>query len=473
MRDFATLLHADQLDALQKGVLRYRYRDVLCRKNPFDLAIYMRLLWDVRPATIIEIGSSLGGSALLLRDIARMAEIDCPVVSIDPTPPPASFDGISFLQGDLHSLRQTLRRHKLQASPRPWLVIVSSARTFAACTTVLEFFGNALKAGDHLIVENGALADPSQEEEHKGGPNAAISTYLEARPSAFEVVTAYCDMFGHNATCNPNGYLRKLPANPAAAAKRREAEELVRGSVPYLDALATIHRLLSPAFYLEIGVNRGRSLQLAKGRAVGVDPAYKLDIQLPPSTTFVNATSDDFFDSAKELLAGDAPDLVFIDGMHLFENALRDFINAERVAARHGLIVIDDVIPNHPAQAARQRRTMRWTGDVWKLRAILGRYRPDLRMLALDTSPVGMLMVAGLDAANRVLSAEYASIVRAYRRITEPPPTAFSREGAVSPDGPEVKQLIARLRSLRARKKSLKRLVRPRKTRARIERSLR
>jgi cephalosporin hydroxylase len=342
------------------------------------------------------------------------------------------------------------------------VVIASCAGTFAAGTAILEFFGNALKAGDHLIVENGALADPSQENEHKGGPNAAISKYLEARPSAFEVVTAYCDMFGHNATCNPNGYLRKLPANAAAAAKRREKEELVRGTVPYLDALATIHHLLSPALYLEIGVNRGRSLELAKGRAIGVDPAYKLDMQLPPSTTFINATSDDFFDSAAELLAGDAPDLVFIDGMHLFENALRDFINAERVAARHGLIVIDDVIPNHPAQAARQRRTLRWTGDVWKLRAILGRYRPDLRMLALDTSPVGMLMVAGLDPTNRVLSSRYASIVRAYRRITEPPPAALSREGTVSPDGPEVRQLITTLRSIGARKKRPKRPVKPR-----------
>src|SRR5262249_12335622 len=153
--------------------------------------IYMRLLWDVRPGTIIEIGSGLGGSALLLRDMARMVDIDCTVVSIDPTPPPASFDGVSFLKGDLHALRQAFRVHKLLASPRPWLVIVSSARTFAACTTVLEFFGSALKAGDHLVVEDGALADASQEGEHKGGPNTAISKYLEARPSVFEIVTTY------------------------------------------------------------------------------------------------------------------------------------------------------------------------------------------------------------------------------------------------------------------------------------------
>jgi hypothetical protein len=89
--------------------------------------------------------------------------------------------------------------------------------------------------------------------------------------------------------------------------------------------------------------------------------------------------------------------------MHLFEYALRDFINAERVAPRHGLIVIDDMIPNHPAQAARERRTKHWTGDVWKIRSVLREHRPDLYLLPLDTSPTGMLIVAGLNPASRVL----------------------------------------------------------------------
>ena len=458
MRDFATLLHTDQLEALHKGVARYRYRDVLCQKNPLDVAIYMRLLWDVRPGTIIELGSNVGGSALLLRDMARMANVDCPVVSIDATPPQISFKGISFIQGDAFSLRKTFRRHKLHASPRPWLVIASSAQTFAACTALIEFFGEALRDGDYLVVEDGALANLTPEDQYQGGPNAAIAKYLETHPSAFDIVTAYCDMFGPNATCNPNGYLRKLSANAAEEAERREEQEAVRGEVLYLDALQTIHQLLSPSLYLEIGVNRGRSLRLAQCRAIGVDPAYALDFQLPPTTTFVNATSDDFFEeSAADLLAGGAPDLVFIDGMHLFENALRDFINAERIAPAHGLIVIDDVIPNHPVQASRKRRTLRWTGDVWKLRAILARYRPDLRLLALDTSPVGMLMVAGLKPANRVLADKYASIVRTYKRMTEPPTEALSRDGAVSPNGPEVKQLIAELRSKRTARKRKKR----------------
>ncbi len=62
-----------------------------------------------------------------------------------------------------------------------------------------------------------------------------------------------------------------------------------------------------------------------------------------------------------------APDLCFIDGMHLFEYALRDFMNVERCAAPGAIVVIDDIFPNHPAQGQRERRTRAWTGDVWRL----------------------------------------------------------------------------------------------------------
>jgi hypothetical protein len=63
------------------------------------------------------------------------------------------------------------------------------------------------------------------------------------------------------------------------------------------------------------------------------------------------------------------PDLVFIDGMQLFEFALRDLINVERHAAPQTLVAIDDIYPCHPTQAERQRRSGAWTGDIWKVHA--------------------------------------------------------------------------------------------------------
>lgn len=234
------------------------------------------------------------------------------------------------------------------------------------------------------------------------------------------------------------------------SAEYSSSEGSSQGELSHLKALQNIHRWLEPTLYLEIGVSRGRSLRLAKCRAIGVDPASEISFELPPTAKFVQATSDDFFESqAAGILGSATPDLIFIDGMHLYEYALRDFINAEKLSPPHGLIVIDDVIPNHSAQASRERRTKIWTGDVWKLYAILRRHRPDLYLLPLDTSPVGMLVVAGLDSKSRVLTDSYNSILKAYNKLAEPPKEALSREDAISPTGPELKRLISKLKQVR------------------------
>ena len=54
---------------------------------------------------------------------------------------------------------------------------------------------------------------------------------------------------------------------------------------------------------------------------------------------------------------GTTLDLAFIDGMHLFEYALRDFINVERFADWSSVIVFDDMLPRNVDEAARDRHT--------------------------------------------------------------------------------------------------------------------
>jgi len=100
--------------------------------------------------------------------------------------------------------------------------------------------------------------------------------------------------------------------------------------------------------------------------------------------------------------------------MHLFENALSDFINAERVCAPGAVVVFDDVFPNHPRQAERVRQIQTWTGDVWKMLPILGKYRPDLTVLHVDCPPTGVIVCAGLTAESNVLAEKYDEIVKEF-----------------------------------------------------------
>jgi predicted O-methyltransferase YrrM len=233
---------------------------------------------------------------------------------------------------------------------------------------------------------------------------------------------------------------------PTTVAPGTAEEEATRGVVPYLQVLQTLHDTLQPSLYLEIGVRRGRSLALARGPAIGVDPAPELAEALPESTRMFQVASDDFF---RELATGamtGPPDLAFIDGMHLFEYALRDFMHVERLATPTTLVVIDDIYPSHPAQAERNRRTRVWTGDIWKLASCLAELRPDLLLVPLDTAPTGLLLVAGLDPDNRVLWNHYNPIVRRFRAEQAPPPSVLQRTGVLAADDPRVARVLAALR---------------------------
>mgnify|MGYP000007999867 CR=1 FL=1 len=195
-------------------------------------------------------------------------------------------------------------------------------------------------------------------------------------------------------------------------------DRTVRPGKNYLEVLGEIHREIEPRGYLEIGVASGESLSLATCPAIGIDPDPDMNIDIRPGTNLFRMTSDEYFahhHSLDFLL-----DLAFIDGSHLFEVALRDFINIEAASHPDTAVVIDDVVPATPRQASRERQTSYWTGDVWKLGELLARERPDLRIRALDTSPAGMLMVTGLDYENTHLRENYSNLIDRYAALHYP-----------------------------------------------------
>lgn len=253
----------------------------------------------------------------------------------------------------------------------------------------------------------------------------------------------------------PNWRLSEKSTRPSSSPPKdipagSTEEEKVQGKIPFHTVLSLIHEGLQPSLYLEIGVRSGHSLELAKCQAIGVDPSPEITRPLQSSARIMEMTSDEFFDEhAGDALKG-APDLVFIDGMHLFEYALRDLMNAERFCSPASLVVFDDVFPSHPVQASRSRRTHVWMGDVWKILPCLKRYRPDLFIQAIDASPSALLLVSGLNAKNKVLWDQYNSIVRANVQNNEPlPQDIIERVDVLAADGPELGRIIAALKELR------------------------
>lgn len=176
---------------------------------------------------------------------------------------------------------------------------------------------------------------------------------------------------------------------------------------PYLALMRRIHTHLRPRSYVEIGVANGDSLRLVlEGtRAVGIDPAPQIAHPPTPDTKLFAMTSDDFFarHDLRSELGGLPVDLAFIDGMHHFEYALRDFINLERYCTPASTILVHDCYPLDETTAARERVTTFWSGDIWKLTLCLREYRPELAVYTVATPPTGLCVVRNLDPRSTVL----------------------------------------------------------------------
>jgi len=225
------------------------------------------------------------------------------------------------------------------------------------------------------------------------------------------------------------------------------AVEVHVGARPYLDVLRDLHALLEPPLYLEIGVRKGSSLALSNGPAIAIDPDPHPDwTNCKRNVSFYRCTSDDFFffHNKKSLLRPVA--LAFIDGMHLAEYVYRDFMNVERVMDPKGVVVIDDVLPNHPVQANRDRQSQVWTGDVWRFAACLAQKRPDLQLTWMDTAPSGMLVISRVNPKSTALWDDYDPTMRrlAIDRESPVPDYVLRREKAVAPTFNNLRLAIGR-----------------------------
>jgi Methyltransferase domain len=183
----------------------------------------------------------------------------------------------------------------------------------------------------------------------------------------------------------------------------------------YFHVLARIHRHLRPRTYLEIGVSRGESLAcvLPQTQVLGIDPAPRLARPPPANVRIYRETSDDFF--AKYVpsaeLGGQPVELAFIDGMHHFEFALRDFLNVERACSASSVILIHDCYPLDERTARREQVTGFWSGDIWRLVLLLRTHRPDLLVRTIATPPTGLGIVVNPDPASRLLAGRVDELI--------------------------------------------------------------
>jgi len=105
--------------------------------------------------------------------------------------------------------------------------------------------------------------------------------------------------------------------------------------------------------YLEIGCDNDDIFSnINLQEKLGVDPV---------SGGNIRKTSDDFFLSNDNKF-----DIIFIDGLHEYEQVKKDIKNSLKFLNNGGVIILHDCLPTSYFQQAIPRSQFKWTGDIWK-----------------------------------------------------------------------------------------------------------
>lgn len=122
--------------------------------------------------------------------------------------------------------------------------------------------------------------------------------------------------------------------------------------------LNRISNKISAKKYLEIGCDSDVVFN-------SVNCDYKVGVD-PSRGGTIRDTSDNFFKNNEETF-----DLIFIDGLHTFEQILKDFQNSFNFLNKGGYIVMHDLIPRNWLEEHVPRISNNWCGDVWKISFLL------------------------------------------------------------------------------------------------------
>lgn len=165
-----------------------------------------------------------------------------------------------------------------------------------------------------------------------------------------------------------------------------------------IEIIKKIIKKIKAETYIEIGVEFGTVFSKIRiKRKIAVDPKIKIswkkkliDSLKLNDVKYFEEISDKFFSQHSDLFKKRKIDVAFVDGLHTYQQTLKDIENCLKFLNEKGIVIVHDCNPTNEFSAASDREIAKkagqkkWNGDVWKAILYLRSTRQDLEIFTLD-----------------------------------------------------------------------------------------
>ena len=182
---------------------KHKWKGLTLMKDPMTLSIYMMMIQDIKPKTILEFGTYDGGSALWMEDIMKSLSLDCKIHTFDINPDRVKLpedSKIKYHELDNNKINEFIdqSRELFEKMESPILIIEDSHVNVDEVVRSVDPF---LQSGDYIVIEDTLDRKKYQD---------TILSENGIRSMNYEVDTYYCDFWGVNNSWNINSIFRKI-----------------------------------------------------------------------------------------------------------------------------------------------------------------------------------------------------------------------------------------------------------------------
>jgi cephalosporin hydroxylase len=177
------------------------WKEKVMLKSPNDLIILNMLIWELKPKSIIELGTGNGSSSEYMESILKSYNQECEILTFDIINKEEKINSVKKYHANFNDLNTLITYSNMfKALNRPLLIIEDGHSNYFE---LIKLMASYCSKDDYIFIE-----DSGDTKDYWGCSKQDIVKYLSS--INFLIDTKYTDFFGFNRTSCVNSILKKF-----------------------------------------------------------------------------------------------------------------------------------------------------------------------------------------------------------------------------------------------------------------------